>query len=78
MDINFKKLILFTMRMNESEKTTLKMTGRRIVNMEMFANVCKKKLIIIIFVFNNHNIFILEMLDLHLVFDILITFFNTF
>lgn len=41
-NIRFKKLILFAMRMNDSEKTTLKFSLRRVVNMEMFAGVCIK------------------------------------
>lgn len=39
-NIRFKKLILLTMRMNNAEKTTLKVSTKRVVNMEMFASVC--------------------------------------
>lgn len=39
MDIKFKKLILLTMLVNESEKTTIKVSMKKVVNMEMFAIV---------------------------------------
>lgn len=39
MDIKFKKLILLTMLVNESEKTTIRVSMKRVVNMEMFASV---------------------------------------
>lgn len=38
--INYKKIILLTMRMNSAEKMKLKISLKRIVNLEMFASVC--------------------------------------
>jgi len=40
MNINYKKMLLFTMRMNDAEKLKLKISLRKIVNLEMFASVC--------------------------------------
>lgn len=40
MSINYKKMLLFTMRMNDAEKLKLKISLRKIVNLEMFASVC--------------------------------------
>jgi len=39
MSDKFKKLLLFTMRMNDSENLKMKISMKRMVNMEMFANV---------------------------------------
>lgn len=39
MSINYKKMLLFTMRMNDAEKLKLKISLRKIVNLEMFASV---------------------------------------
>lgn len=38
-NIKFKKLMLLIMRMNDSEKTVLKISMKRTINMEMFASV---------------------------------------
>lgn len=40
MNIDMKKLILLTMRINDSEKSILKISTRRVINMEMYASVC--------------------------------------
>jgi len=40
MSIKYKNMLLFTMRMNDAEKLKLKISLRKIVNLEMFANVC--------------------------------------
>lgn len=40
MSINYKKRILFAMRMNSAEKLKLKVSLKKIVNLEMFASVC--------------------------------------
>lgn len=40
MSISYKKMLLFTMRMNDAEKLKLKISLRKIVNLEMFASVC--------------------------------------
>jgi len=39
MSIKFKKLLLFTMRMNDAENLKMKITKNRMVNMEMFVDV---------------------------------------
>jgi len=39
MNIKFKKLLLFTMRVNNSENLKMKISINRIVNMKMFADV---------------------------------------
>lgn len=39
MNIKFKKLLLFTMRVNNAENLKMKISINRIVNMEMFADV---------------------------------------
>lgn len=39
MSVNYKKMLLFTMRMNDAEKLKLKISLRKIVNLEMFASV---------------------------------------
>eukprot|EP00102_Acyrthosiphon_pisum_P020077 XP_016657287.1 PREDICTED: uncharacterized protein LOC107882832 [Acyrthosiphon pisum] len=39
MSIKFKKLLLLTMRMNDAENLKMKISMKRIVNMEMFADV---------------------------------------
>lgn len=39
MNIKYKKMLLFTMRMNNAEKLKLKISLNRIVNLEMFASV---------------------------------------
>lgn len=41
MSIEYRKLLLYTMRMNDAEKTILKISPTRIVNLKMFANVRK-------------------------------------
>lgn len=38
-NINYKKLVLLSMYMNDSEKSTVKMSRRRVVNLEMFGSV---------------------------------------
>lgn len=40
MSIENKKLLLFFMRMNNAEKTKIKISTSKIVNLEMFASVC--------------------------------------
>lgn len=40
MSISYKKMLLFTMRMNDAEKLKQKISLRKIVNLEMFASVC--------------------------------------
>jgi len=52
MSISYKKMLLFTMRMNDAEKLKLKISLRKIVNLEMFASVC----IISLFVFKEPQI----------------------
>lgn len=39
MNIKFKKLLLFTMRVNNAENLKMKISINRLVNMEMFADV---------------------------------------
>lgn len=39
MNIKFKKLLLFTMRVNNAENLKMKISINRIVNMKMFADV---------------------------------------
>lgn len=39
MSIEYRKLLLYTMQMNDAEKTILKISPTRIVNLKMFANV---------------------------------------
>lgn len=40
MSIKNRKLILLAMRTNDAEKTKLKISSKKIVNLEMFAYVC--------------------------------------
>lgn len=40
MSINYKKLMLLTNRMNNAEKLQLKITLKKVVNLELFASVC--------------------------------------
>ncbi|XP_029342216.1 uncharacterized protein LOC107882832 [Acyrthosiphon pisum] len=46
MSIKFKKLLLLTMRMNDAENLKMKISMKRIVNMEMFADVRKINILI--------------------------------
>lgn len=39
MSIKFKKLLLFTMRMNNAENLKMQISMNKMVNMEMFADV---------------------------------------
>lgn len=39
-NINIQKLILMTMQINDCERNTLKLTSKKVVNMELFASVC--------------------------------------
>jgi len=39
MSIKFKKLLLLTMRMNDAENLKMKISMKRMVNMEMFMDV---------------------------------------
>lgn len=39
MGIEFRKILFFAMLMNDTEKSTLKITTKKIVNLEMFASV---------------------------------------
>lgn len=39
MNIKYKKLLLFTMRMNDAEHLKLRVTMKYIVNLELFGNV---------------------------------------
>lgn len=41
MELEFKKLLLLTMKMNESNKLNIKLTAKILINMELFATVCK-------------------------------------
>lgn len=40
LNIKYKKMILLIMRMNSAEKMKLKVSLKKIVNLEMFASVC--------------------------------------
>lgn len=40
MSIDYKNLLLLTMKMNDAEKLKLKVSMGKIVNLEMFASVC--------------------------------------
>lgn len=40
MNLPFKKLLLYAMRMNSAERLKLKFTDKGIVNFEIFMNVC--------------------------------------
>jgi len=51
MNIKYKNMLLFAMRMNDAEKLKLKISLRKIVNLEMFASVC------ISFIYNMHGTF---------------------
>lgn len=57
--INYRKMILFTKRMNNAEKLKLKISLTKIVNLEMFASVCITQFdyfnILICFIFKNLN-----------------------
>ncbi|CAI6347113.1 unnamed protein product [Macrosiphum euphorbiae] len=46
MSIKFKKLLLLTMRMNDAENLKMKISMKRVVNMEMFADVRKINILI--------------------------------
>lgn len=51
MSIKYKNMLLFAMRMNDAEKLKLKISLRKIVNLEMFASVC------IYFIYTTHVYF---------------------
>lgn len=46
MDIKCKKLILLIMNINSAQQLKLKITNTKIINMEMFTNVCITLIII--------------------------------
>jgi len=39
MDLKFKKLVLLTMRVNDANQIKMKASIKKIVNLELFANV---------------------------------------
>jgi len=39
MDMKFKNLLLLTMRMNDANNLMIKASPRKIINLQMFANV---------------------------------------
>lgn len=43
LSIQFKKILLFTMIVNNTENMKLQISPKKIVNLEMFANVCIKQ-----------------------------------
>jgi len=57
-NITFKKLLLFSMQINNSEKLKLKASAQIIVNLQLFTKVSIRK-IICIFRFYKRNIIIL-------------------
>jgi len=46
MDLKFKKLLLLAMRINDANKLTLKMSPKKVVNLQLYANVFIKHNII--------------------------------
>jgi len=58
MSLNYKKMLLFTMRMNDAEKLKLKISLRKIVNLEMFASVCIILSISCMFIFEASQILV--------------------
>ncbi|XP_026807158.1 odorant receptor 46a-like [Rhopalosiphum maidis] len=39
MDLKFKKLLLFTMRMNDANQMVIKASPKKIINLQLFANI---------------------------------------
>jgi len=39
MDVKFKKLLLLAMRMNDANQIVLKVSPKKIINLQLFANV---------------------------------------
>jgi hypothetical protein len=39
MDLKFKKLLLLTMRMNDANNLMIKVSPKKVVNLQMFTNV---------------------------------------
>ncbi|XP_026807464.1 odorant receptor 46a-like [Rhopalosiphum maidis] len=39
MDLKFKKLLLFTMRMNDANQMVIRASPKRIINLQLFANI---------------------------------------
>jgi len=39
MDVKFKKLLLLTMRMNDANNLMIRASPKKVVNLQMFANV---------------------------------------
>lgn len=48
MDLKFKKLLLFTMMMNNANQLKIKVSPKKILDLQLFSNVLIKFIIIII------------------------------
>lgn len=52
MNIEFKKLMLLNMRLNNAENLKLKISKTKIINLEMFTHVCLINLVFFSFFFS--------------------------